>query len=79
MVAALRVPAASVGAEAKVLLGLGQHPRMVRFIGMFRDAEDMVLITEYAALGSLDKYVEEVEGDITADHKMAIVSQVRGC
>ena len=79
VVAALRVPAASVGAEAKVLLGLGQHPRLVRFIGMFRDAEDMVLITEYAPLGSLDKHIEEVEDDITADHKMVIISQVRVC
>jgi len=79
VVAALRVPAASVGAEAKVLLGLGQHPHLVRFIGMFRDAEDMVLITEYAPLGSLDKHIEEVEDDITADHKMVIISQVRVC
>ena len=37
----------------------------------------MVLITEYAPLGSLDKLIEEVEDDITADHKMVIISQVR--
>ena len=79
VVAALRVPAASVAAEAKVLLGLGLHPRLVQFIGMYREAEDAVLITEYAPLGSLDKHIEEVEDDITMVHKMVIISQVCAC
>ena len=79
VVAALRVPAASVAAEAKVLLGLGLHPRLIQFIGMYREGEDAVLITEYAPLGSLDKHIEEVEDDITMDHKMVIISQVCAC
>ena len=59
VVAALQVRDGDVAAEAAVLLKLGKHPRLVTFIGQCRLTEDprsdVILITEFAAMGSLDK------------------------
>ena len=79
VVAASVVSAADVGAEAEVLLGLGQHPHLVRFLGMFRTAHEVTLITELAPLGSLDNHLhdDDVEDSITQAHRRVIISQVR--
>ena len=63
--------------HVKILLGLGQHPRLVRFIGMYKVEADTMLITEFAPMGSLDKHIEEVEDGITAGHRWVILAQVR--
>ena len=59
VVAALLVRDGDVAAEAAVLLKLGRHPRLVTFIGQCRSTpdprSDTILITEFAAMGSLDK------------------------
>ena len=80
-VAALQIRDGDVAAEAAVLLKLGKHPRLVTFIGQCRSVaadprSDMILITEFAPMGSLDKAIEDVEDEITLQHKVAIMMQV---
>ena len=80
-VAALQVRNVDVAAEATVLLRLGKHPRLVTFIGQCRPVaedprSDMILITEFAPMGSLDAVIEDVEDEITLRHKVAIMMQV---
>ena len=80
-VAALQVRDGDVAAEAAVLLKLGKHPRLVTFIGQCRSVaadprSDMILITEFAPMGSLDTVIEDVEDEITLRHKVAIMMQV---
>ena len=80
-VAALQVRDGDVAAEAAVLLKLGKHPRLVTFIGQCRSVaadarSDMILITEFAPMGSLDKAIEDVEDEITLQHKATIMMQI---
>ena len=78
VVAAAKVLATALGAEADILLGLGRHPNLVRFIGMYRADPDVMLITEFAPLGSLDNLLrdDDVEDSITPEHRHIIVLQV---
>ena len=80
-VAALQVRDGDVAEEAAVLLKLGKHPRLVTFIGQCRSVaadlrSDIILITEFAPMGSLDQAIEDVEDEITLQHKVAIMMQV---
>ena len=80
-VAALQVRNVDVAAEATVLLRLGKHPRLVTFIGQCRPVaedprSDMILITEFAPMGSLDAVIEDVEDEITLQHKVAVMVQI---
>ena len=78
IVAAAVVAATALGAEAEVLLGLGRHPNLVRFIGMYEASPNVVLVTEFAPLGSLDNHLLEdnVEDTITLQHRTIIIAQV---
>ena len=57
-VAALQVRDGDVAAEAATLLKLGKHPRLVTFLGQCKSTvapgADVILITEFAPMGSLD-------------------------
>ena len=81
-VAALQIRAGDVGAELEVLLMLGRHPRLVHFIGQCADVHfanspsETILITEFAPLGALNDVIEDVEDDITIQHRLAIMQQV---
>lgn len=44
---------------------------------MYTDGAHTMLITEFAAMGSLDKHIEMVEDSITAGHRWVILAQVR--
>ena len=39
--------------EARMLLKIGRHPLVARFLGQCVDEENQLLITEFAPLGSL--------------------------
>ena len=82
-VAAMKVRSGDVAAEAEALLKVGRHPRLVTFIGQCKDSEDpaadLLLLTEFAPMGSLDAALErlEEEGDeLSLAHKLAIMQQV---
>ena len=77
-VAAAEVAASALGAEAEVLVGLGRHPNLVRFIGMYEASPNVVLITEYAPLGDLENHLkdDDVEDSITTQHRTVIIAQV---
>ena len=81
-VAALQILAGDVGAEVEVLLKLGRHPRLVHFIGQCIDVDvangpsETTLITEFAPLGALNVVIEDVEDDITIQHRLVIMQQV---
>ena len=69
-----------MAAEAKVLLGLGRHPHLLRFHGLCKDGPDQLMVTEYAALGALDRLIARLdEADdetIPFTHKHAMLNQV---
>lgn len=76
-VAVLQVRSGDVAAEAAVLLRIGRHPRLVTFIGQCHaPGSDVLLLTEFAPMGSLRTVIEEVEDDITLQHKVVIIQQV---
>ena len=78
VVAAAKILETNLGAEADILLGLGRHANLVRFIGMYQEDPHVWLITEYAQLGSLDNLLhdDDVEDSITPAHRQIIISQV---
>ena len=86
VVAAMRVRTADVAAEAKVLLELGQHPRLVRQLGVcsgfqFRDgpADDTILVVEFAPRGDLHSVVLDMmdeEDTIPIPIKLVVLQQV---
>jgi len=69
--------AAEVTAEAKVLLKLGKHPRLLRYIGMVADGlEAQMIVTEYAPRGSLKDALESIEDDLSWTHQIVILRQI---
>eukprot|EP00191_Tetraselmis_sp_GSL018_P002516 CAMPEP_0177607666 /NCGR_PEP_ID=MMETSP0419_2-20121207/18043_1 /TAXON_ID=582737 /ORGANISM="Tetraselmis sp., Strain GSL018" /LENGTH=621 /DNA_ID=CAMNT_0019102271 /DNA_START=825 /DNA_END=2690 /DNA_ORIENTATION=+ len=61
-VAVLTLRSGEANSEATVFERLGRHPRLTRFLGMSRDLEGhRVIITEFAAKGSLDKVLADLE------------------
>lgn len=79
-VAVLKVRKGTAAAEAKVLLGLGRHPHLVRFLGLCNDGPDQLMVTEYAALGALDKLIERLDEEedetIPFKHKHVMINQI---
>jgi serine/threonine protein kinase len=80
-VAVMKVRCGDVGAEADILLQLGQHPRLVQFLGMCREEpagerDDMLLITEFAPLGDLHSSLEKFEASLTPHHQLAMLQQI---
>eukprot|EP00494_Astrolonche_serrata_P003709 UN03716 len=47
--------------EAKVLSGIPDHPNICRFIGMINDKENIAIVTEYIANGSVSDCLENYE------------------
>lgn len=79
-VAVLKVRNGTAAAEAKVLLGLGRHPHLLRFLGLCNDGPDQLMVTEYAALGALDKLIERLDEEedetIPFKHKHVMINQI---
>lgn len=80
-VAVLKVRDGSVAAEAQILLTLGRHPHLVRFIGQCKDGpNDLLLVTEFAPLGDLHTFMEKLEEEddetIPFRHKCAMLQQI---
>ncbi len=59
-----------------MLLKIGRHPRVVRFLGQCVDGEDQLLITEFAPLGSLTDAFEKFGDRFTLAHSMVIMQQI---
>jgi hypothetical protein len=59
-VAVLKIRAGTCEAEAKMLLKLGRHPRLVKFFGQCLDNDEQMLVTEFVPRGSLSDALEEV-------------------
>ena len=68
--------AGEVSAEAKVLLKLSKHPRLLQYIGMCVQGDDQLLITEFASRGSLKTALEDIEDDMTPAHQLSMLQQV---
>lgn len=80
-VAVLKVRHSTVArSEAKMLLGLGRHPHLLKFIGLCNDGPDQLMVTEYAAMGALDKLIERLDEEedetIPFQHKHVMLNQV---
>jgi serine/threonine protein kinase len=71
-------PGAQCEAEVKAFIRLGRHPNLLRFLGLCVDGEPHLLVTELAPLGALDAFLEEREGQLRGEHKLAIAVQVCG-
>ena len=59
-----------------MLLKIGRHPRVVRFLGPCVDGEDQLLITEFAPLGSLTDAFETLGDKFTLAHSVVIMQQI---
>lgn len=74
--AVLRVNRGDVAAEAGILLKLGCHPRLVKYLGQCNDGEDTLLAMEYAPLGALSNLIEDIEDTITVAHRETMLQQI---
>ena len=77
----LAAAADNFAAEASLLLdGLGRHPHLLQALGLCKDGPDQLMVTEYAALGALDKLIErldeEEDATVPFPHKHAMLNQV---
>ena len=62
--------------EVQTFLKLGRHPRLVRFLGQCTEGGDLLLLTEFAEMGSLSDAFEQLEGKISPAHKRVITLQI---
>ena len=62
--------------EAAILIKLGRHAGLVRYLGMCIDGPDQLLVTELAVFGSLDRFLEEHEEEVTLAHKLVMLQQM---
>jgi hypothetical protein len=80
-VAVLKIRSGSCDAEAKTLIKLGRHPRVVRFHGVCAHDGHDHMITEYAPFGALVPgafgIIEDRSWDVSPGHALAIMQQVR--
>ena len=75
-VAVLKMRRGDCAMEARMLLKIGRHPRVVRFLGQCVDGEDQLLITEFAPLGSLTHALETLGHKFTISHSIVIMQQI---
>ena len=66
----------SIETELKTMLDLGRHPRLVRFLGQCREGNDLLLLTEFAEMGSLSDAFERLEGKLSQAHKRVMTLQI---
>ena len=75
-VAVLEIRSGDAIAEANILLRIAKHPHLVRYIGVCKEAELPLLVTEFAPMGSLADAMENIEAQITPAHQAAILQQI---
>ena len=79
-VAVLKMRSGSCDAEARTLIKLGRHPRVVRFHGMCAHDGTDYMVTEFAEFGSLVPgafdLLEDRGWPVTPGHALAIMQQV---
>jgi len=75
-VAVLKMRRGDCATEASMFLKLGRHPNLVRFMGQCLEGEEHILLTEFAALGSLSDAFETWEDTISLDHNLLIMQQI---
>ena len=75
-VAVLKMRRGDCATEARMFLKLGRHPNLVRFMGQCVEGEEHLLLTEFAALGSLSDAFDTWEDTITLDHNLVILQQI---
>ena len=74
--AVLRIREESIETEVQTFLKLGRHPRLVRFLGQCTEGGDLLLLTEFAEMGSLSDAFEQLEGKLSPAHKRVIALQI---
>jgi serine/threonine protein kinase len=62
--------------EVQTFLKLGRHPRLVRFLGQCNEGSNLLLLTEFAEMGSLSDAFEQLEGKLSPAHKRVISLQI---
>jgi serine/threonine protein kinase len=65
-----------LAAEAKILLRLAHHPRLVRYIGMCTEREQACLVTEFAEKGSMSDAIQDMGDDMTPAHELVMLQQM---
>jgi serine/threonine protein kinase len=75
-VAVLRIREESCETEVQTFLKLGRHPRLVRFLGQCKDGSNLLLLTEYAEMGSLSDAFEGLKGKLSPAHKRVMTLQI---
>eukprot|EP00041_Stephanoeca_diplocostata_P033490 m.1108009 g.1108009 ORF g.1108009 m.1108009 type:complete len:710 (-) comp24351_c0_seq3:2151-4280(-) len=62
--------------EAKILLKLGHHPRLLRYIGMCTERQPCCLVTEFASMGSVKDALTNIALQLTPAHDLAMLQQI---
>ena len=75
-VAILLIREESCETEVQTFLKLGRHPRLVRFLGQCKEGSTLLLLTEFAVMGSLSDAFEQLEGKLSQAHKRVIMLQI---
>lgn len=65
-----------LAAEAKILVRLAHHPRLLRYIGMCLERDPPCLVTELASWGSLSDAMDGIADKLTAAHECTILLQI---
>eukprot|EP00961_Rhodomonas_salina_P062742 842350-Rhodomonas_salina.1 len=76
VVAVLKMRKGSCETEARTLLKLGRHPRLVRFLGQCTDGDHELLVTEFAEYGSLSDAFNTLGAQMTLPHDIVIMQQI---
>jgi hypothetical protein len=80
-VAVLKIRTGTCDAEARTLIKLGRHPRVVRFHGVCVHDGHEHMVTEFAPFGALVPgafdAIEDRGWDVTSGHALAIMQQAR--
>lgn len=82
-VAVLQPHALGTGAEANIMAGFADHPRLVRYFGTCEELERPCLVTEFASMGSMRDEIQRIADVITVAHDVAVLQPVsfvlQGC
>eukprot|EP00041_Stephanoeca_diplocostata_P030351 m.917454 g.917454 ORF g.917454 m.917454 type:complete len:644 (-) comp23738_c0_seq66:1804-3735(-) len=62
--------------EAKTLIKLSKHPRLLRYIGMCTERSPPCLLTEFAPFGALSEAVFKNQKSISPAHELTILQQI---
>ena len=75
-VAVLEVRDGDFASEVEVLIRLGRHPNLIRYLGVCIEGDKRQIITELAEHGSLADAMVDIEDDLQPGHTLIMLQQI---